>query len=143
MSKFMTYVTVQLLLIKDNKVLLMKRQNTGYEDGKYGFVGGHLEEGEDFKTTIIREAKEELNIELERKKLKFSCLVHRSGVTKNYVNIFFVTDCYSGKMENKEVEKCSEIVWRDIHNLPDNIIEIEKRVLENYGSNNFLIEYGW
>lgn len=35
-------VVVELLLEKDNKFLLQERANTNYEDGKYGFVGGHV-----------------------------------------------------------------------------------------------------
>lgn len=29
-------VTVQIVLQKEDKILLMRRWNTGYEDGKYG-----------------------------------------------------------------------------------------------------------
>lgn len=32
-------VSVQLLIEKENKILLMKRKNTGYEDGKYCLPG--------------------------------------------------------------------------------------------------------
>lgn len=140
---FMVHITVQLLIIQDNKVLLMKRQNTGYEDGKYGSIGGHLEEEEDFKTTITREAKEEINIELDRDKLEFISIVHRKGITKNYVNIFFSTSSYSGNIENNETNKCSNIKWFELDKLPKNIVEIEKNVIEKYKKGNYLIEYGW
>lgn len=42
-ERFKMHTTVALLLIKNNKVLLMKRCNTGYMDGYYGMVSGHLE----------------------------------------------------------------------------------------------------
>lgn len=36
-------ISVQLILKKEDKVLLLKRKNTSFADGMYGFVGGHVE----------------------------------------------------------------------------------------------------
>lgn len=143
--EFMLHLTVEVLLIRENKILLMKRQNTGYEDGKYSVVGGHLEAGEDFKSAIVREAKEEANITLNAEDLKLVSIVHSKGATDNYVNIFFSAHNYSGDIRNNETDKCLELKWFDIDNLPDDIIEIDKRVINNYkdNSNNYLIEFGW
>ena len=140
---FMVFVTVQLLLINDNKILLMKRENTGYEDGKYGSIGGHIEENEDFKEALIREAKEEINIELKKEDLRFICIIHRKGLTDNYVNIFFTCDKYFGKIKNNETHKCSELKWFKLTDLPSNIIEIEKNAIKAMKNGNNLIEYGW
>lgn len=140
---FMVHITVQLLLIQNNKVLLMKRKNTNYEDGKYGSIGGHLEKNEDFKSSLIREVKEEVNINLKKEDLEFVCMIHGKGITDNYVNIFFTCNKYSGDINNNEVNKCSELKWFDLDNLPTNIIEIEKSAIENFKNNNYLIEYGW
>lgn len=49
-----------IILTKDNKILLIKRNK--YGDEYYSLVGGTVEEGEDFKTTAIREAMEETNL---------------------------------------------------------------------------------
>ena len=43
-----------LVLIKNNKILLQIRFNTGYEDGKYSRVAGHVDKGETFTEAIIR-----------------------------------------------------------------------------------------
>ena len=39
-------ITALLLLTKDDKILLTRRYNTGYEDGKYSLPGGHVEKGD-------------------------------------------------------------------------------------------------
>ena len=48
-----------LVLIDNSKILLSKRHNTGFMDGYYSFVAGHVEKGESYSGTIIREAFEE------------------------------------------------------------------------------------
>ena len=47
-------ITALLMLKKANKILLLKRINTGYEDGKFCFPGGHVEKGEPIHEAMIR-----------------------------------------------------------------------------------------
>ncbi len=62
---------VKLLIINDkNEVLL------GYSDHEYQCPGGHVEDGEDFVTTINREIQEETGIELNLDKADpFACSI--------------------------------------------------------------------
>lgn len=46
MANYRIHVAVHLLLIRDNKILLLRRYNTGYEDGNYSVVAGHMTENE-------------------------------------------------------------------------------------------------
>ncbi len=139
----MVHITVQLLLIQNDQILLMKRKNTGYEDGKYGSIGGHLEKNEDFQSSLLREVKEEININLKKEDLKFICMIHKKGITDNYVNIFFTCSEYSGNIKNNEINKCAELKWFKLNDLPPNIIEIEKKAIQNLHNTKPLIEYGW
>ena len=45
--------------MKDDKILLQRRFDTGWEDGKYTFVSGHVEKGEKICDAGSREASEE------------------------------------------------------------------------------------
>lgn len=67
------------LIINDNDEIML-----GYSSGVYQFPGGHLEEGEELTTCLIREVKEETGIELKNIELNpFEKITYYS---KNYRN---------------------------------------------------------
>ena len=51
-KRFEMPVAVHLFLIKKGKILLLRRFNTGYEDGNYSLVAGHVDGNEDVKSAI-------------------------------------------------------------------------------------------
>jgi 8-oxo-dGTP pyrophosphatase MutT (NUDIX family) len=63
-NSFKIIPSVYLLLFKGNQVLLSKRANTGYEDGNYGLVSGHVESNETLREAMVREAAEEVGLTL-------------------------------------------------------------------------------
>ncbi|MEI9966787.1 MAG: NUDIX domain-containing protein [Candidatus Moraniibacteriota bacterium] len=72
-------VASYLLLIREGKVLLAKRINTGYWDDYYGVPAGHGEEGESFSATLIREIEEEIGVRLDKENIKPVHIIHRKG----------------------------------------------------------------
>ena len=54
-------VAVHLFLLKDKRVLLVKRANTGFKDQEWSVPAGRLETGESILRAAVREAKEEVN----------------------------------------------------------------------------------
>jgi 8-oxo-dGTP pyrophosphatase MutT (NUDIX family) len=54
---------------RDGKICMLRRVNTGWMDGKYGFPAGHKETGESFLECAIREAKEEVGVDVQEKNL--------------------------------------------------------------------------
>ena len=117
--RFQRPVAVHLLLVKDNKVLLLRRFNTGYEDGNYSVVAGHVDSDEDLKTAMIREAKEEAGIEITPNNINFASVMHRKSDDER-IDFFFIADSWEGEITNMEPQKCDDLSWFDINNLPSN-----------------------
>lgn len=140
-ERFKTAVTVGAILInEDNKILLQKRCNTGYMDGMYAIVSGHLEKNESMLSGIIREVKEEIGVELSSDKVEFVCIIRR-GDNDDYINSYFKCDNFAGDVKNMEIDKCTELKWFNINELPDNIIPNDKRAIKNMINNITLDEY--
>jgi ADP-ribose pyrophosphatase YjhB (NUDIX family) len=132
--------------MKGDTILLGRRCNTGYEDGKYSLPAGHVESNETFTECIIREAKEEIGVKLQLGDIKVAHLMHRdSGTTENNerVDVFFVAKAWGGEVSNKEPEKCDDLQWFSINSLPENTISYIKEAINNIKNNIFYSEYGW
>lgn len=120
------------------QILLHRRKNTGYQDGKWDIAAsGHVDEGETAKMAVVRECEEELGIDVKIKDLSFVHLSHRASNIggRTYYDIYFVVNKYHGIPKIIEPDKCSELRWFKINDLPNEIIDIRKVVLENYKNN--------
>lgn len=135
-----------LVLIRDNKILMLRRFNTGYEDGKYSLVAGHVDSGETFTQCMIREAKEEVGIMLKPKNLKIAHLMHRNSgtdINNERVDLFFTSENWDGKIENKEPNKCDDLSWFDLDNIPQNTIPYIEQAIDCIKNKVFYSEHGW
>ena len=133
-ERYQSKVAVFLILTKEvdgqTYILLQKRYNTGYMDGKYDTAcSGHLEKGESLSMALIREAKEEIDLEIKEEDLQLVSIIH--PYQEDYINVFFTTNKYVGIPKIMEPNKCDDLKWFDINKLPENIIMRIKNVLEN------------
>lgn len=133
-ERYQSKVAVFLILTREEngktEILLQERYNTGYMDGKYDAAcSGHLEKGESVSMALVRETKEEIGIDINEKDLRFVELIH--SYKEDYINVFFTTKKYSGTPKIMEPEKCDDLRWFDIENLPENIFPRIKNVLIN------------
>lgn len=133
-KRFQVNLAVYLIIEKDGKVLMLRRVNTGYQDGKYGLPSGHVEEEEMPFESVKREAKEEVGVKIESP--EFSNIVYNTkGGYANYICLFFKTSKWSGEIKNCEEEKCDDIGWFEKNNLPTNTVPEVKVGIENYKNN--------
>ena len=134
-----------LILRKGDEILMQRRLNTGYEDGNYGLVSGHVEQGESYQGAILREAKEEAGVTLKPEDLRFAHVMHRKdkGEDNERVDVFFVAERWSGEVKNIEPYKCSDLSWFPVNNLPGNTIPYIRTAIQNIEQGIFYSEYGW
>ncbi len=139
---------VMLLKNEDGKtkVLLQRRQNTGFMDGLWDLsCSGHVEHGESMTQAAAREAKEELGVTVLPDKLEFFTFVHKREEEWDltYYNAYFVCTEFVGAPRIAEPHKCSELKWFDLDNLPDDLINDRKCAVKAYLDGVHYIEYGW
>jgi len=136
-------VAVHLFLLEDNKILLLKRFNTGYEDGNYSVIAGHIDGGEDVFHAMLREAKEETGIDIALHDLKIVQVMHRKKSCEERIDYFFTCSNWSGNVGIMEPNKCDELLWVDMDNLPDNTIDYIRAAIDNYKADIPFSIFGW
>lgn len=121
---------VHLVLVnRSGRVLFGQRQNTGYEDGAWHLPSGHLEAGESVVAALIREAKEEVGIVIEERAVEFSHVMHNSS-GGGRAAFFFTVHSWPGVPDNREPDKCTELRWFPLDDLPDHLIPYCRTALE-------------
>ena len=133
---------VHIFLLRENHVLLLRRENTGYEDGNYSVVAGHLDGGESVIQAAIREAHEEVGITLRPTDLTVVGVMHRVSHEER-IDFFLVATTWGGTLTNQEPHKCSELRWCALDALPENTIPYIRAALENFRRGVWFAEFGW
>ena len=142
-ERFKLIPSVYIILIKGNDILLLRRFNTGYEDGKYGLVAGHADGGETMTNAMIREAKEEAGIDLSLSNLSLALTMHRWCGDHERIDLFFVANKWGGDIKNMEPNKCDDLSWFPIRKLPENTIPYIKVAIDCYERGDKYVEFGW
>ncbi len=134
-QKFLS--AVYIVIIENEKVLLQKRQGTKYWNGYLALPAGHLDEGENVYDAVIREAKEELSIDIEINNIVDTFAVNRTnnGLLPPYFDVYFVIKNYKGTIKINEPNKCLELKWVDVNNLPNDMIDYEKDAIKKWQDN--------
>lgn len=124
-------VAVHLILVNGcNEILMLRRFNTGFKDGEYGLVAGHVEEGESLKGAMIREAREEAGITLSPDKLEVVGVI--PSLFDDYVYFFLRAEAWRGDAKNMEPDKCDDMRWFHPTEFPENTVSYIEQAIENY-----------
>ena len=131
-------VGVGVYVIRNGKFLIGKRLNS-HGENSYACPGGHMEFGETWEETAIREFLEETGLKIENPRFLGITNDIFEEENKHYITISVLADCPEGEPEILEPNKCSGWHWVDLNNLPkekftalENLLKSEfKEKLEN------------
>jgi 8-oxo-dGTP pyrophosphatase MutT (NUDIX family) len=136
-------VAVHLFFLRDGQVLLLLRRfNTGWQDGNYSLPAGHVEAGETVTAAAIREAFEETGVLVQPADLEVVHVMHRKSEEER-IDFFLKVHDWSGTIVNNEPQKCDDLAWYPLTGLPKNIISYIRRGLMSYHNNIHFSEFGW
>ena len=118
-------VDVILLLMRNGRILLRERANTGYGDGAYEPPTGQLADRETIVETAIRVASAEAGIAIRAENVALAHVMH--DVSGSGRIVFFLTvSGWQGAYTSPGAR------WFPVGNLPTNMLDRSRVALRNY-----------
>lgn len=128
-----TRAAVYLLLRQKKQILLARRCHTGFQDGNYSLVAGHVEEGEPVTAALRREVQEEIGITLAESDLTFVHVMQRTSDDELiYYDFFFAAERWQGEIRNCEPDRCDDLRWFSLDELPVNLVAYVRAVITQH-----------
>ncbi len=135
-ERFRVVPAAYVVFLRDDQILLQLRRGTGYMDGYWATAAaGHVEADESVFAAAVREAREELGVQIDESDLEPLCGMHRTA--RNHLAIdervdwFFACRRWSGEPTLVESDKAADLRWFSIDALPDPVVPHEKYVFDH------------
>ena len=142
MERFRLVPEVYLLLMDERGILLLRRCCTGYEDGNYSVVAGHVDGAEPARAALAREAREEAGIDIRPDALTLRHVMHRRS-DRESVGFYFSCRAWSGEPVNREPHKCDDLRWFPTEALPANTVPYVRQAIACALAGQPYSEFGW
>lgn len=129
--------TARAVIIQDGKLLVFFRRKMidGIEITYYAIPGGHVENGENCEETVIRELKEEMNLDIEIVDYLGKLIVDNIEENYYYAKIVGGKLKFGGEeLERNSIDNYYEIRWLNLLELDNSgirSIDLIKKVVEN------------
>ena len=132
-----------VLVINDNSevLLLLRSKGTSFGNGLYSLPGGKIEPGETACQAAQREVQEEVGITVDQ--LTLVHVVDRQGPETEFYVFVFKADAWQGVPVNCEPDKCDELAWFPLNQLPPNIIPAHRQAITLSQQAILYSEHGW
>jgi len=107
-----TALIVFCFLLKDDKILLIRRANDPYK-GEITVPGGRKRRGESLKEACVREMLEETGYVLKAGSVEFAGILHayRNNDPIEYISNYFVCRDFEGELKTSDE---GELLWVDV-----------------------------
>ena len=126
-------LTNMCLVYDEKKVLVQEKTGTKYEGGLV-FPGGHVEEGESLRDSVIREIREETGLVIKNPQpCGFKDWILEDGT--RYIVLLYKTDQFEGELKNSREGK---VFWLDRNDISSaNIIWNMRELLEIFETDQY------
>lgn len=128
------YVVLRRRRPDGDEVLLQRRAGTGYMDGRWAVLAGHVERGESVHEAAVREAAEESGVVVEPTALRPLTALHRferrGPQVEQRLDVFFEVTTWSGDPGLLETDRASAMDWFPLRDLPAEVVPHERLVLD-------------
>lgn len=126
-------LTNMCLVYDEKKVLVQEKTGTKYE-GCLVFPGGHVEEGESLRDSVIREIREETGLVIKNPQpCGFKDWILEDGT--RYIVLLYKTDQFEGELKNSREGK---VFWLDRNDISSaNLIWNMRELLEIFETDQY------
>lgn len=108
---------VGAVIIKDNKVLMVKRNREPYKD-TWGFPAGYVDFGEHPEETLLREVKEETGLTVLNSEFIAITQNPDDPNAPGHFGIFYKVLQTKGEIVNSDKSENQDVSWQFINDLP-------------------------
>ncbi|WP_280465243.1 NUDIX hydrolase [Nocardia brasiliensis] len=137
-------VDAHVLLIRDGRLLLSKRRGADEFDGRWHLPAGKVEVGESATAPAGREADEEIGVHIDPADLRHVHTAHVIGSGHEpRLGLFFEVRTWRGEPANREPDKCYELRWFPLDDLPADIIAYPTAGISALSTGATYSERGW
>ncbi|MBD0709187.1 MULTISPECIES: NUDIX hydrolase [unclassified Streptomyces] len=133
------------VILRDGDKVLLSQRGGPYGHGRWHAPSGKLDTSEPLTTGAARELREETGVEVDPGHLRLVHVVHhRQSPGTERIGLFFEATEWQGEPVNREPDKCLDLRWWAVHDLPEDIIEYPAAGLLGYlDGGEPLTEHGW
>lgn len=132
------YVVLRRPGPRGDEVLLQRRAGTGYMDGRWAVLAGHVDPGESVHEAAVREAFEESGVRVDPTDLRPVTALHRfergGPAVEQRLDVFFEVTAWEGEPVLREADRASAMGWFPLQGLPDPVVPHERTVLDLLGA---------
>lgn len=126
------------------QVAFLLRGHTAWMNNHYSLPAGKVENDESFLACAVREAKEEVGVDVAVKDLTHVLTMHRHEQEQNeWIDVFFEAAHWQGKLINVEPQVHNQLSWFSLDKLPENMVPNVRYGLEQIAMGNKYCEYNW
>ncbi len=131
---------VRLILYNKGSILLLRQKRN--QGGNYTLVGGTIEYTEFAQQALIREAAEEAGVVLKEQDLQLVHVLHKRTRSNGHrITLYFKATQWEGTLKTGEPNKFKGVAWFSLDNLPANLSETVRHVLQAYRDGRMYSEF--